>query len=73
MDPEKHEINMGLKNMSAFREFNKKMCNGICSLKVCVLTSISKFQLAYATIKWKWMVSTPYIIIKYSMPIILIE
>ena len=24
MDPEKYEINMGLKNMSAFREFNKK-------------------------------------------------
>ena len=23
MDPEKHGINMGLKNISAFREFNK--------------------------------------------------
>ena len=24
MDPEKHRINMGLRNMSAFREFNKE-------------------------------------------------
>ena len=40
MDAEKFGINMGLKNMYDFREscFIKTMCNGICCLKVCVLT-----------------------------------
>ena len=36
MDLEKHWINMGLKNKSAFREFNKG--NVWCDLKFCVLT-----------------------------------
>ena len=31
MDPEKHEITMGLKNMSAFREFNED--NAQCDLQ----------------------------------------
>ena len=31
LDPEKHGINMGLKNMSAFREFNKE--NVQCDLQ----------------------------------------
>ena len=31
MPPEKHEINMGLENMSAFREFNKE--NARCDLQ----------------------------------------
>ena len=30
MDPEKHGINMGLKNISALREFNKE--NAQCDL-----------------------------------------
>ena len=36
MDPEKHGINMGLKNMSDFRKlcFKKAMRNVICCLKV---------------------------------------
>ena len=36
MDPEKHGVNMGLKNMSDFRElyFKKIMRNVICCLKV---------------------------------------
>ena len=28
MDPEKHGINMGLKNMSGIREFNKENAQG---------------------------------------------
>ena len=42
LDPEKHGINMGLKNMSFFRElrFIKTMRNVIYHLKVCVLTDI---------------------------------
>ena len=32
MHPEKHGINMGLKNMSAFREFNKE--NVQCDLQI---------------------------------------
>ena len=44
MDPEKPGINMGIKNMSAFREFDMKMCNVICNLKVSVLTLISKLN-----------------------------
>ena len=38
IDPEKHRINIGLKNMSAFKEFNKEMCTN------CLLTSISKLD-----------------------------
>ena len=38
LDPEKDGTNMGLKNMSDFREFIKAMYNVICSLKVCVLS-----------------------------------
>ena len=45
LDPEKHGINMGLKNRSAFREFSE-MHNVICSLEVCVLTLISKLNLS---------------------------
>ena len=41
MDPEKHRMNMGVKNMSALI---KKMRNVICSLKACVLTSMSKLN-----------------------------
>ena len=35
MDPEKHGINMGLKNMPDFRDLNfiKTTCNVICCLK----------------------------------------
>ena len=42
MDPEKHRINMGLKNMSDFGDlyFIKSMRNVICCLKVRVLTDI---------------------------------
>ena len=42
MDPGKRGINMGLKNMSDFRElcFINTMHNMICYLKVCVLTVI---------------------------------
>ena len=45
MDAEKHGINMGLKNMSDFKElcFIKIMRNVICCLKVRVLT-ISKLN-----------------------------
>ena len=41
-DPEKHGINIGLKNMSDFRElcFIKTMLNVIYCLKVRVLTDI---------------------------------
>ena len=42
LDPEKHGINIRLKNMSDFRElfFIKTMRDVIYSLKVCVLTDI---------------------------------
>ena len=45
MDPEKHRINMRLKNMFDFRElcFIKTMHNVICYLKVLLLTDISFF------------------------------
>ena len=45
MDLEKHGINMGLKNITAFTEFNKE--NTQCDLqfsKTCVLTLISKLN-----------------------------
>ena len=42
LDPQKHGINIGLINMSDFRElcFIKIMHNAIYCLKVCVLTDI---------------------------------
>ena len=44
MDPEKYGINVGLKNMAAFTELNKENAKCDCSLKFCVLTSISKLK-----------------------------
>ena len=45
MDPEKHVINMNLKNVS-LESLIKKMHNAICSLKVHVLTLISEKNLS---------------------------
>ena len=45
MDPEKHVINMNLKNVS-LESLIKKMQNAICSLKVHVLTLISEKNLS---------------------------
>ena len=50
---------MGLKNRSAFREFNKESAQCDLYLKVFVLTLISKLKfsslkLLYRTIKWKF-------------------
>ena len=42
MNPEKHGITVGLKIMSACLPLR----NVICSLKICVLTSISKLNLS---------------------------
>ena len=45
MDPEKHVINMSLTNKCLpLESLIKKMRNVICSLTVCVQTSISVFQ-----------------------------
>ena len=44
MNPEKHGINMGLKNMSAFRKSNKENTQCDFSLKVHVLSSISNLN-----------------------------
>ena len=45
---------MGLKNMSAFREFNKGNAQCDLYLKVCALTSISKlFKLKIALRNYK--------------------
>ena len=42
LDPEKHGINVGFKNMSDFKElhFKKTMRNVICYLKARLLTDI---------------------------------
>ena len=45
MDPEKHVINMSLTNKCLpLESLIKKMRNVICSLKVCILMSISKLN-----------------------------
>ena len=45
MDPEKYVINMSLTNKCLpLESLIKKIRNVICSLKVCVLTSISELN-----------------------------
>ena len=61
LDPEKHGINMGLKNMSAFREFNKE--NAQCDLPFKNLWFIFSFFDRFYS----------FIAIKYRKPIILIK
>ena len=52
IDPEKHAINIGLKNMSAFKELIKKTStNGVLTSKSKL--DFSGYKLLYATIKWK--------------------